>query len=119
MWRSSREYIRSDFIYCLYNDLELFVQSNIIFYADDTVLYNTDFVKLQQDLARVADWCNANRLTINCKKSQWLKTSIMEKRGEDRVLELAGKQLERVVVYKYLGINVDSSLNFQHIETIL
>ena len=36
------------------------------------------------------------------------------------MLELAGKQLERVTDYKYLGVNIDSSLNFQtHRENLI
>ena len=95
------------------NDLEPHVKSNINLYADDTIIYNTDPVILQNDLSEVYKWCNSNLLTVNCKKSQWMKTSIINKRADGQALTFGGMQLQQVDDYKYLGVNKDSGLNFQ------
>ena len=55
---------------------------------------------------------NSNLLTVNCKKSQWMKTRIINKQAEDLILKLGNNELEYITDYKYLGINVDTFLNF-------
>ena len=50
----------------------------MLLYADDTVMYKKvsdngrflDMHEFQQDVNRLLEWCNVNRLSITCKKDQ-------------------------------------------------
>ena len=95
------------------NDLVEHVESTVNLYADDTIIYNTSPDTIQKDLARIWKWCNCNLLTVNCKKSQWMKTRIIEKWPGDQRFKLGNNKLEHVSEYKYLGLNIDSTLPFQ------
>ena len=95
------------------NDLAEKVTGNINFYADDTILYSPDIAVLKKDLDLTHKWCNGNLLTVNCKKSQWMKISLTNKRKDDTILTLGNTLLENVKEYKYLGVTIDSQLNFQ------
>ena len=48
-------------------------------YADDTVIFHDDRNILQTNLDQISDWCNENLLTINVKKSHWMKTKVCGK----------------------------------------
>ena len=105
-------------LYSLYiNDIVNIVDCGIILYADDTVIYHQDHQVLQATLERITDWCNDNLLTINVKKSHWLKLKIC---AEEVNLQNVPKfkinnlELVQVEVYKYLGVFVDVNLNFQN-----
>ena len=101
-------------LFTLYiNDLASCVDSMIHLYADDTIIYNTESNIIQSDLTKVYNWCNANLLTINCKKSQWMKTNIINKQTLDVVFKLENVELEHVGEYKFLGMTIDSLLSFQ------
>ena len=95
------------------NDLENCVVNDINFYADDTVIYGTTPVTLQSDLTEIYKWCNANLLTLNCKKSQWMKTDIIDRKSEDVLFKVGNGKLEKVTEYRYLGLIIDSQLTFQ------
>ena len=75
---------------------------NSIFWADDIVLLCEDGSQLDKMLKMIAQYCDANELTINCKKT---KCIIFNKTG--RLLRekffLNGTALENVRQYKYLG----------------
>ena len=102
------------------NDLILYVECDVIFYADDTVILGKDPLCLQRDLAIVYDWCNQNSLTINCKKSQWMHTEILNRdHYEEPLFKLGKTNLDRVTDYKYLGLLIDSKLTFQTHRTNL
>ena len=93
----------------------------MILYADDTVIFEKDLGRLQELLNLTYDWCENNLLTINCKKSQWMKTKIINKNSHydnDRLF-LGTSILERVQEYKYLGINMDSEMSFHQQREIL
>ena len=101
-------------LFTLYiNDLATYVESKINLYADDTVIYGTDPKAVQSDLGKIHNWCNANLLTINCKKSQWMKTNVVCRQQEDVSFKLGDITFECVSEYRYLGMIMDSSLSFQ------
>ena len=77
------------------------------------IIYNTDPACIQSNLVKISKWCNRNSLTVNCKKSQWMRTRIVDKMAVDQVFKLGNDQLEHVMEYKYSGLNIDTYLNFQ------
>ena len=94
-------------------------------YADDTVLYlsgeNIDnmVINLQTDLDRYSDWCSKNFLSLNVSKTKFVVfgTSQRTKRIGNVNLTLNGVSLYKEPYYKYLGIILDSHLNYkQHID---
>ena len=105
-------------LFALYiNDLaSLFQHKDIILYADDTVLYHSDPTVLQNMLNRTNTWCEENLLTVNCKKSQWMKTSIIHKQLLGQSFLLGTNILDQVREYKYLGLLLDTDLNFKSLR---
>ena len=94
-------------------------------YADDTVIYYSgnelqDIIpSLQTDLDSYFDWCNANCLTLNVKKTKFViyGTKSRVKKVNNAQIFLGGNQIFCEPNYNYLGITLDSSLSFkQHIE---
>ena len=105
------------------NDIiEIVKDSSLTLYADDTVLYNTDHVGLQQDLDRISRWCENNLLTINTKKSQYLRTSIITKSTANEnptQIIINNKPLKLVEQYNYLGVVLETELTFlKHREKV-
>ena len=95
------------------NELAEVINCNLIFYADDTVLFHHDAIFLQHELGKVHNWCNDNLLTINCKESQWMKTGIIDRNVDPNIGFILGNRvLDRVKEYKYLGLTIDSKLDF-------
>ena len=96
------------------NDLaELLGTDNLLLYADDTVIYNTDPYIIQNMLDKIKIWCDENLLTINCKKSQWMKTNLVAKNRDVNVFCLGTTPLEKVIEYNYLGLKMDCELSFR------
>ena len=87
--------------------------------TDNTIIYNSDPACIQSDLVKISKWCNRNLLTVNCKMSQWMKTRIVDKMAVDQVFKLGNDQLEHVMEYKYLELNIDSYLNFHSYRDII
>ena len=100
------------------NEIVDIVNCGVVLYADDTVLYHHDSKVLQDNLNMVSAWCNNNLLTVNVKKSHWMKLRICGNDGEagaqnDQTLALNGVNLKEVDTYKYLGLHIDNKLTFQ------
>ena len=108
------------------NDMKnILCHSHHYLYADDTVIYisgtNTiDVVnKLQDDLNNYNIWCKGNKLTVNTKKSDFVIYGTKSKVSKIHYLELKlnGENLSRVPFYKYLGVFLDTNLNFnKHVD---
>ena len=93
------------------NTLPRDIDVDLHMFADDTVLFATDPLVLQENLSITYDWCCRNTLTLNTKKTQWMVF------GVDNVdngvsFKIGGEILERVDCYKYLGLYVDNRLTF-------
>ena len=95
------------------NDLSDLIRSKINLYADDTIVYGNNPLLVQSDMEKVYNWCNTNLLTINCKKSQWMKITLRAKSQNNALFFLGNEKLEEVAEYKYLGVLIDSQLTFQ------
>ena len=91
-------------------------------YADDSVLYhsgpNAEFAAtlLQDSLDKFGNWCRINKLTIITKKSKFMVfgTRSKVKKAKNIKLKLSGDALQKVPTYKYLGMVLDPTLNFNH-----
>ena len=75
---------------------------NSLFWADDIVLLTETREDLERLLKNVSEYCNLNKLTINCKKTKCL---IFNKTGRliREKISMNGVPLENVREYKYLG----------------
>lgn len=118
--------------YSLYiNDIGSVIDLPYKFYADDAVIYcdcdsfDEGKRKIQDCVDKVNDWCLENGLKINASKTKYMvfykakdvasKTSAMQ----PMTITLNGESIERVLDFKYLGVNVDSNLNFKtHYESV-
>ena len=111
------------------NDLPSVVKDcKVVLYADDTALFvsGTDIVKIQKtlndDLARAYQWLNANKLTLNTKKTKCMLFGTNRKLGKvtpSMHIKIGDAVLEQVKHFKYLGLNFDPSLNWtHHVNTI-
>ena len=108
------------------NDMQnTLLYSKHFLYADDTVIFHTgldvdDVVStLQEDLDRYKKWCEGNKLTVNTKKSNFVVYGTRSKVSKQKNLkfELNGDDLIKVPYYKYLGVFLDSNLNFnKHLD---
>ena len=110
------------------NDISsVITNSKISMYADDTVIYishtnlNVAITLLQSDLDSVHNWCNGNKLTINCKKTKFclfgMRSAIKNGKTQDIHLSLSNQILERVCSCKYLGLILDEHLTYnKHIK---
>ncbi len=110
------------------NDLPKAVKRcQVTLYADDTALYissrKADEIQkwLQEDLVNLKDWFDFNKLTLNLKKTKFLQFSSSRKKPDfkDVKISLDQESVERVEVFKYLGVWLDEKLNFsEHIHQI-
>ena len=111
------------------NDLQgVLGKNHFHLYADDTVIYCMNEKveiaekELQIVLNRFSKWCATNELTINTKKT---KTMVFGSRNKVRGsyipnLYINNELLQIVPTYKYLGVNLDQTLNFKyHLESLI
>ena len=111
------------------NDLQQAVPNcKVKLYADDTVLYHSELAvddvarALQTSLNRFSRWCKINKLTVNTKKTKVMTfgTRAKVKKGKNVKIYLDGDIIQRVPTFKYLGMVLDPTLNYNHhISSIL
>ena len=114
-------------LYILYaNDLtDGLTQCKVAQYADDTVLYiaNVNFTlstrKMQADLGVLEEWCRGNGIMANTDKTKVMvfgSKKVLERLPEFDVT-LNDTVLKQVKSYCYLGMKLDTQLNFdKHIQ---
>lgn len=93
-------------------------------YADDTVLYlpidkkipSETISNFQSDLNNFSAWCSNNRLSINENKTQIMLLGKISRSHDspdmNNTLHLNNTYLKSTSLYKYLGITLNTSLNF-------
>ena len=111
------------------NDLQSAVANcNVKLYADDTVLYNFGnnvedvTLNMQTSLNNFCQWCKVNKLTINTKKTKLMAFGSRSrvKRVKNVKIYLNGDLLQKVPTFKYLGVVLDPTLNYnQYISSII
>ena len=103
------------------NDLHLAIKScKIHHFADDTNLlhFNDSIKKLNKDinydLKQLVHWLNANKISLNVGKTELVLFKPKKKKVDyDLKLKLNGKKLVQTSSVKYLGIKIDSNLNWK------
>jgi hypothetical protein len=89
-------------------------------YADDAVLvytansYDDLYVLMSRDLRILNSWFIENRLTMNTKKTQFMifKTKNMPIFNSFDSITIGSENIYKTSYYKYLGLWLDSNLNF-------
>ena len=115
-------------LFLLYiNDLPL-CSTKLIFrlFADDTNVFldDSDLDNIERDMNRelnkVSDWLNANKLSLNLTKSNYmLLIPRNRRRPRDLNLFINGHKLARKSEVKYLGVFIDERLNWKfHIDLL-
>ena len=101
--------------------------SEIILYANDTVIYysSTDLFdlesKLNSDLATVSNWFLSNLLNLNISKCNFIifGNSRKLKLVNDVSLKVNSTAIERSDPFKYLGVVINQTMPWsEHIDTI-
>ena len=89
-----------------------------MFYSDTNVKSLNQV--LNNELIKVTEWLQANKLTLNIKKTQVILFKAKSKKiKEPLTLRINGEEIKQVSSTKFLGINIDSKLNWtQHIAYI-
>lgn len=99
---------------------------SFILFADDTNVFFSDTnIKvlnhtLNDELKKVSKWLEANKLTLNIKKTQVILFKTKNKKTEEPLkIKINDKEIKQVDSTKFLGINIDSKLTWkQHIDYI-
>ena len=104
------------------NDLPLSLKhTDSILYADDTVIYTKGKTaiemaeKIKSDLVNLDTWCKQNNMLMNPIKTKLMLfgTHQVIKKLDRLEIEVNDTEFEYVSTYKYLGIYLDSILNFK------
>ena len=115
-------YYNTTVISLLINDIDLqLIKSNIILYADDTVIFTSDKnskevpEKLNNDLKYLGGFFVENNLVVNLKKS---KTEFMlfgshQKlaKADEIKVNINNHKIVKSDRYEYLGVQLDDNLN--------
>ena len=110
------------------NDLNLSVRNSTVHhFADDTnLLYINKSLKVlckkvNYDLKGITDWLNANRISLNVNKTEFVIFRSQRKKIEGDInIKLNGKRLYPSSYIKYLGVLLDENLSWKpHVSEIL
>ncbi len=97
-------------------------------YADDTAIYylsdDVDDLQLtlQHDLQSISYWMQENRLNLNIKKTKFMRLGSKYRLNKTRQvgLSLNNEVIDTVETFKYLGMYLDSNLQFHtHIDNLV
>ena len=90
-------------------------------FADDTnLLSHSNSIKklnklVNDDLKHLVNWLNANKISLNVKKTEMgIFKSKQKKLEGDLKIKLCGKRLYPTESVKYLGVKIDTNLTWQH-----
>ena len=99
--------------------------AKITLYADDVLLFRVinspeDFDRLQNDIDEVGNWSSINFLTLNRDKCKYMIVSRRKTVSTpSSPLLLEGHSLERVEMFKYLGVLLSHDLSWgEHVQAI-
>ena len=115
------------FIIILYiNDFsESTKKIDFIIYADDTTLsstinsFNNELSNvdtqtlINDELFKIIEWLNINKLSLNKNKSKYMIFHMHKKEIPSFSLKLGNTNIEKVDDFNYLGLTVDTNLNWK------
>ena len=106
------------------NDIEQCeLSSKVEMYAHDTSLTTSypDLMtlefKLNSDLEKIQNWLHSNKLTLNAKKTKYAIIGSRYKLNNlnhDFIVSVDNREIERVTLYKYLGVEIDKTLSWRN-----
>ena len=118
-------------LFILYiNDLPSCIQfSNIMMYADDTVIYLSSTttldieLKLNLDLVNLSQWLHHNKLVLNMKKTEFMtfgtRQRLAKQKCDETDISLNGQSIKHTDTFKYLGVVLDDTLSFNdHVDYV-
>ena len=115
-------------LFLLYiNDLHASIRfSKVHHFADDTnLLHFSSSIKLLNkqincDLKHLVNWLNANKISLNISKTELVLFKPLKKELDHELkIKLNGKKLYPTSSVKYLGVKIDSNLNWkEHMNSI-
>ena len=99
---------------------------DLILFADDTNVFfshkNVDVIQktLNDELPKLSDWCNTNKLSVNLKKSKFMIFRPTQKRQTlDIKLEINHSAIERVKETVFWGVILDETFSWKpHIANV-
>ena len=89
-------------------------------YADDTTLHcnldqNSTSDSLNNELKFITNWLDANKLPLNIGKTKHMIYHNINKKVNYPVLTINNVEIERVTHFNFLGLVLDSQLNWKNI----
>lgn len=88
------------------------VDLSLLLYADDIVLISDSEQSLQVMINVVNEWCKRWQMNINSGKTKIMHFRQKSRQQTDYVFTFGAEQLEVVNSYRYLGIELDYSLDY-------
>ncbi len=79
-------------------------------------------LSLQYDMQSIAFWMRENRLSLNMSKTKFMMIGPKQRLARTRpmIVSLNGEQIDCVNTFRYLGLLLDSNLQFhEHIDSIV
>ena len=110
-------------LFLLYmNDLNQAIKfCKVHHFADDTNLscLSNSIKKLKKlvnsDLKHLVNWLNANKISLNVKKTEMVIFKFKQKKFEgDLKIKFCGKRLYPTESVEYLGVNIDTNLSWEY-----
>ena len=100
-------------------------QLRLVHFADDTTAFATNKCDtrlnqiLNSELQSIVTWLRCNRLSLNISKTSYMAFG-PSSHNTDLGLSINGIMIDQVTQFKFLGIVIDSNLNFKHqIDVVL
>ena len=104
---------------------------DLIIYADDTTLSSTinsfnnehrnvdTQTLINDELSKIIEWLNINKLSLNKNKAKYMIFHMRKKDIPSFSLKLGNTNIEKVYDFNYLGLTVDTNLNWKkHTEKV-
>ncbi len=108
------------------NDLPNITKLQCYLFADDTNILisgpNLETIthELNNELLTIQDYFNANKLSLNTSKSNFMIVPPKPNSSPTTTIEINNQIVQQANSIKFLGIEIDNKLNFQkHVKTIL
>ena len=93
--------------------LHYFADETNLLYLGKSIKNHNKFVNI--DLKNLVNWLNANKISLNVKKTEMVIFKSKRKKFNDTVkIILSGKRIYPTASVKYLGVKIDQHLTWQH-----